>query len=55
MCRNIRNIINVNHGHCYPEKFPAASKANYRRLRKTVESHEKAEYMAMLFSAEVTV
>jgi len=55
MCRNISNIINVNQTHCYPEKFPAASKANYRWLRKTVESHEKSEYVAMLFSAEVSV
>ena len=55
MCRNISSTINVNQRHCYPEKFPAASKANYRWLRKTEDSHEKSEYMAMLFSADVSV
>ena len=54
MCRNISNINNVNQRYCYPEKFPAASKANYRWLRKTEESHEKSEYTAMRFSAEVS-
>jgi hypothetical protein len=37
------------------EKFPAASKANYRWLRKTEDSHRKSEYLAILFSAEVSV